>query len=68
VGKAKHSAPESQSSAVLLIEREITTNAPPYDQPWPPRFGDGWFLVRDLPGGKTLWRRISWPGARANES
>jgi hypothetical protein len=43
----------------IAIEHAITTNAPPFDQPWPPTLGDRWHLVRALPESKTLWRRVS---------
>jgi hypothetical protein len=43
----------------LLIEHAITSNAPPFDQPWPPVLMDGWVLVRAIGEGKTLWRRVS---------
>jgi hypothetical protein len=43
----------------LLIECEITDDAPD-GQPWPPTgLGAGWWLVRQLPNRRTLWRRIS---------
>jgi len=43
---------------ILKIEYAITSNAPPFDQPWPPALMGGWHLVRS-DNGRTTWRRIT---------
>jgi hypothetical protein len=47
------------NDVVLKIENIVTSNAPPFDQPWPPALMDGWVLVRAIGENETLWRRIS---------
>jgi hypothetical protein len=55
----KRSSPRISESATsnfsLVIERAVTSNAPPFDQPWP---ATAWQLVREVPANKTLWRKI----------
>jgi hypothetical protein len=57
--RAPPAAREGVMTGVLKIEHAVTSNAPPFDQPWPPALMDGWVLVRAIGEGKTLWRRVS---------
>ena len=57
--------PPAAGQFQFTIERAITENAPPFDTPWPPTtFMDGWVVARELPAGKTQWRRILISGRR----
>ena len=56
----------STNTSVLVIETAITTNAPPFNQPWPPTgLGDGWRAVdKFCTRQRTFWRRIRLEYAR----
>lgn len=60
-GKPTSTAPAIavQVFGALTIEHASTDDALD-GQPWPPTtLMDGWHLIRSLPGGQTLWRRIT---------
>jgi hypothetical protein len=55
--QAKLPSSKTEALARVLIEHEVTRDHYNGDA-WPPP-GDGWHLIRPLPGWRHEWRRIS---------
>jgi hypothetical protein len=56
---ARRPPPERELRLHTTLIECVTTDNSPCGQPWPPTLGDGWHLVCDLLGNRSLWRRIT---------